>query len=86
MKCFYTFFYRNLLAAFLQQCDSCQNILQTHAIKSEITQQLSPLLHLPLVPLSDGRVVSLKDASQILSMAEASKNMQTVRIITYSVI
>ena len=40
--------------------------------------QLAPITHLPLVPLTDGRIVTLNDAKSILSTAEASKNMQMV--------
>lgn len=46
--------------------------------RGDVTLELSPLLHLPLAPLTNGRIVSLTDAAHILSTADASKNMQTV--------
>lgn len=46
--------------------------------RANVRVQLTSVGHLPLVPLSDGRIVSLRQSSTILSMAEASKNMQMV--------
>ncbi|XP_067946233.1 sacsin-like [Watersipora subatra] len=46
--------------------------------KSDALTQLAPVAHLPLASLSDGRIVSLDEARDVLSTGEASKNMQTV--------
>ena len=59
----------------------CTLIEQTKTSRSDVVAQLSPISHLPIIPLSNGRIVSVEEAKNVLSTSEASKNMQTVSAV-----